>query len=77
VAKISVSIEDDLYARVRDAAGPTGVSGWLSEAAATRLRAEALHALADEIAASSGGPYTERELDDAREWLPSSSTPAR
>ncbi len=76
VAKISVSLEEGLYRRVRKAAGPAGVSGWLAEAAATRLRAEELRAVAQEIAETTGGPYTERELSEAREWLPSSSTPA-
>jgi hypothetical protein len=74
MAKISVSLEDDLYRQVRDAAGPAGVSGWLAAAAAARLRAEALREVADEIAEATGGPYTARELEEAREWLPSSST---
>lgn len=77
VTKISVSLDDELYQRVRDAAGPSGVSSWLAEAAASRLRAEALFAAAEEIADATGGPYTEAELSEAREWLPSSSTPAR
>jgi hypothetical protein len=77
MAKISVSLEDDLYQRVRDAAGADGVSGWLADAASTRLRADALRAAAEEIAASTGGPYTQQELSEARTWLPSSSTPAR
>jgi hypothetical protein len=77
VAKISVSLEDDLYQRVRDAAGPDGVSGWLADAAARRLRREGLRAVADEIAAETGGPFTEEELSEARGWLHSSSTPAR
>jgi hypothetical protein len=77
MAKISVSLEDDLYRRVRDAAGSDGVSGWLADAAAARLRANALRAVADEIAEETGGPYTERELGEARKWLHSSSTPAR
>jgi hypothetical protein len=77
MAKISVSLEDDLYQRVRDAAGPDGVSGWLADAAATRLRANGLRAVAEEIAAETGGPFTEDELSEARRWLPSSSTPAR
>jgi hypothetical protein len=77
MAKISVSLEDDLYQRVRDAAGADGVSGWLADAASTRLRADALRATAEEIAASTGGPYTQQELSEARTWLPSSSTPAR
>jgi hypothetical protein len=77
MAKISVSIEDELYERVRDAAGASGVSGWLAEAADARLRSEALSQVAEEIAAASGGPYTEDELSEAARWLPSSSTPAR
>ena len=77
MAKISISLEDDLYQRVRDAAGADGVSGWLADAAAARLRANALRAVANEIAEETGGPYTEHELSEARKWLPSSSTPAR
>jgi hypothetical protein len=76
MAKISVSIEDDLYQRVRAAAGSNGVSSWLADAAAARLRTEALRAVAHEIALASGGPYTARELNEARQWLPSSSTAA-
>ena len=76
VTKISISLEDDLYRQVRDAAGVDGVSGWLATAAATRLRVEALSAVAAEIADATGGPYSEREINEARKWLPSSSTPA-
>jgi hypothetical protein len=76
MAKISVSLEDDLYQRVRDAAGSDGVSGWLADAAAARLRANALRAVANEIALETGGPLTDDELNEARRWLPSSSTPA-
>jgi hypothetical protein len=76
VTKISVSLDDDLYKRVRYAAGAGGVSGWLADAAAARLRKDALRAAADEIAAATGGAYTEHELSEARQWLPSSSTPA-
>jgi hypothetical protein len=75
MAKISVSLEDDLYQQVRNAAGSDGVSGWLAAAASTRLRAEALREVADEIAEATGGPYTEHEISEARRWLPSSSTP--
>jgi hypothetical protein len=78
MAKISVSLENGLYQRVRDAAGPDGVSGWLADAATARLRANALRDVAKEIAEATGGPYTESELREAREWLsPSSSTPVR
>jgi hypothetical protein len=74
MTKISISLEDDLYRQVRDAAGVDGVSGWLAAAAATRLRMETLRAVADEIADSTGGSYSDREIGEAREWLPSSST---
>jgi hypothetical protein len=74
--KISISLEDDLYRRVHDAAGPDGVSGWLAGAASARLRADTLRAVSAEIAEATGGPYTAQELGEARKWLPSSSTPA-
>lgn len=76
MTKISISLDDDLYARVRDAAGADGVSGWLAAAAATRLRMEALRSVAHEIADSTGGPYSDGEISEAQEWLPSSSTRA-
>jgi hypothetical protein len=56
---------------VRDVAGGAGVSAWLAQAAAERLAAEALLAVAEDIAAATGGAYTETELAQAREWLPS------
>ncbi len=77
MAKISVSLEDELYQHVRKAAGAQGVSAWLAAAAAARLRADALLAVAEEIAQETGGAFTEQELSEAREWLPSSSTAAR
>lgn len=76
MAKISVSLEDALFERVRHAAGSEGVSGWLAAAASARLRADALLAVAEEIAEQTGGPFSEQELNEARQWLPSSSTPA-
>jgi hypothetical protein len=76
MAKISISIEDDLYRRVRNAAGSDGVSAWLAGAASARLRADVLRAIAAEVAEATGGPYTPRELERAKKWLPSSSTPA-
>jgi hypothetical protein len=74
VAKISVSLDDSLYQRVRSAAGPAGVSNWLADAASAKLRADALLAVAREIADATGGAYSEDELAEARGWLPSSST---
>jgi hypothetical protein len=76
MAKISISLDDDLYTRIREASGPEGVSGWLAGAASARLRADALLAVAEEIAHDTGGPYTDQELAEARRWLPSSSTAA-
>jgi hypothetical protein len=73
--KINISLEDDLYQQVRAAAGSDGVSGWLATAAASHLRQEALSPSADEIAQATGGPYSDREISEAHEWLPSSSTP--
>jgi hypothetical protein len=77
MAKISVSLDDELYDRVRSAAGADGVSGWLADAALARLRAETLRSIAAEIADESGGHYTEAELAQAREWLGLSLTPVR
>jgi hypothetical protein len=77
MAKISISLDDDLYNAVRMSAGESGVSRWLGEAASARLRADALLTVASEIADRSGGPYSAQEIDEARQWLPSSSTPAR
>lgn len=76
LAKISISLEDDLYRKVRDAAGKQGVSAWLAGAASARLRADVLRSVAGEIAEETGGPLTEQELEEARKWLRSSSTAA-
>ncbi|HEX3692421.1 MAG TPA: hypothetical protein VHU13_03670 [Solirubrobacteraceae bacterium] len=76
MAKISISLDDELYRQVRQVAGRQGVSAWLAGAAASRLRAETLFAVAGEIAEETGGPFTERELAEARRWLRSSSTAA-
>jgi hypothetical protein len=67
MTKISISLEDDLYRRVHDAAGPDGVSGWLAGAASARLRADALRAVSEEIAEATGSRYTAHELGEARE----------
>lgn len=69
MAKISISIDDELYERVRARAGRAGVSAWLAEAADARLRAEALHEVAAEIAEATGGPFTDQELLEAGAWL--------
>lgn len=77
VAKISISIDDDLYRRVREAAGKEGVSAWLSAAADTRLRNDVLREVTEEIALETGGPFTEKELAEADKWLHWYSTPER
>lgn len=79
MTKFSVSFDDALYAEVRAAAKASGVSvsAWLAGTAAKRLRSEGLIALTEEIAMETGGPFTEEERAEAREWLGLSSTPAR
>jgi len=76
MAKISISLDDELLAQVRQAAGDQRVSAWIAEAASARVRREALQAVASEIAEATGGPFTERELDEARCRLGWSSTAA-
>jgi predicted transcriptional regulator len=75
MAKISISLDDDLYQRLRIAAGKKGVSAWLAETAAARLRREILRGVVDEIVEETGRPITEQEREEARRWLFSSSTP--
>jgi hypothetical protein len=74
MAKISVSLDDQLLASIREQAGPEGssVSGWLADAADRKLRAQALHAYADEVEAATG-PLTPVELAAARSWLSSAT----
>lgn len=70
VDKISVSFPAELGAAIREAAAKNrrGLSGWLADAAADRLRAEALAEFAAEWARESG-PVTEEELAHAEERL--------
>ncbi len=75
MAKISISLDDDLYQRLRTAAGEKGVSAWIAETAAARLRKEILREVANEIIEETGRPITEQEREEARRWLFSSSTP--
>lgn len=77
MAKISISLDDKLYERIKLAAGNEGVSAWIAAVAAARLRKDVLREVADEIAEATGRPYTEQEIERARKWLRSSSTPAR
>lgn len=77
VAKISISLDDDLYQRIRRVAGKEGVSAWISDAAAARLRKDILREVADEIAEATGGPFTEEEMEEARKYLLWYSTPER
>lgn len=76
MAKISISLDDELYERVRMAAGDNGVSAWLAEAAAAQLRFDVLQEIADEIAEATGGPITKEEIDEVWPWPRSSSTQA-
>jgi hypothetical protein len=63
VDRLRISFEPELGDAVRDAARRTGsgLSGWLADAAAAKLRAEALGDLLDEWEAVHG-PFTEEEL---------------
>ncbi len=38
MAKISISLDDDLYQRLRMAAGKKGASAWLAEGTSARIR---------------------------------------
>jgi hypothetical protein len=66
VDKLSVSFDPDLGDAVRSAAKRTGrgLSGWLADAAAARLRAEALADFLDGWEAKHG-PLTAEELAKA------------
>jgi hypothetical protein len=66
VDKMSVSLAPSLSSAVRDAAEQSGetLSGWLADAAQTKLRARALDEFFD-IWESENGAITEEELRDA------------
>lgn len=70
VDRLSVTMDPELGEAVRDAAARTGVSvsGWISEAAAFRLRNELLGAALDAWEAESG-PFSDQELDAAARVL--------
>lgn len=75
MAKISISLDDDIYQRVREVAGDRGVSAWIAETAAARLRREVLREVVNEIVEETGRPITQQGREEARRWLSSSSTP--
>lgn len=77
MAKISISLDDDLYQRIRREAGEEGVSAWLAAAATKHLRSNILREVASEIAEATGGPFTEEEKAEARKCLYWYSTPER
>lgn len=66
VDKMSVSLAPSLSSAVRDAAEQSGetLSGWLADAAQTKLRARALDEFLD-VWESENGAITEEELRDA------------
>lgn len=72
VDKLSVSFDPELGAAVRTAAAETGtsLSSWLAEAAATKLRAEALAQFLDDWQAEHG-VLTAAEIGRAEEELTS------
>lgn len=70
VDKLSVSFEAELGDAVRAAArrSGAGISGWLAQAAAARLRADALSEFLDDWEAERG-PLTDEELATAAAQL--------
>lgn len=70
VDKMSISLEADLGEAVREAArnAGEGLSSWLAEAAAAKLRAEALEQFLDEWEREHG-PLTAAELERAEREL--------
>ena len=70
VDKMSISFDIQLGDNVRHAAQKAGkpLSTWLAEAAATKLRAEALAEFLDDWEAEHGA-FTEQELEQARRSL--------
>jgi hypothetical protein len=70
VDKMSISLEADLGGAVRDAArrAGKGLSSWLAEAAAAKLRAEALESFLDEWE-HEHGPLSATELERAEREL--------
>jgi hypothetical protein len=67
--QISVSLPTDLLADIKQAAGPRGVSGFLADAARYRFKMQRLGEVADDIAQTTGGPYTQDELAAAAQTL--------
>lgn len=78
VDKLSVSFDPDLGDAVRDTARRRGssVSAWLADAAAAKLRAEALSEYLEDWEGTHG-PLTAEELADAAAQLGASSLPVR
>ncbi len=70
VDKMSISFDAGLGDAVRGAArrAGKGLSSWLAEAAATKLRAEALESFLDEWE-SRHGPLTAQDLEQAEREL--------
>jgi hypothetical protein len=70
VDKMSVSLAPSLSSAVRDAAEQSGetLSGWLADAAQTKLRARALDEFLD-VWENENGAITEEELRDAASRL--------
>lgn len=70
VDKLSISFDPDLGDSVREAArrGGKGLSGWLADAAAAKLRTEALAEFLDDWEASHR-PITQHQLEVAAREL--------
>ena len=68
-ATVTVSLPDSLVTTVREMAGHRGVSSFIGEAVEEHVRSVRLGELTAEIAANTGGPYTEDELAWAQRVL--------
>jgi hypothetical protein len=66
---VTVSLPNDLHDRLTEVVGPRGLSAFLAEAAERMLNVRLTKLAADEIAAATGGPYTEQELAEADRLL--------
>jgi hypothetical protein len=72
VSKVTVSLDPVVAARARQdvAEGKAkSVSAWLNDAGRARVESEELAAVLAELFDSTGGPLTERELEQARARL--------
>lgn len=69
-SRLAISLDSDLAAQIRAAAGDGTVSGWLADAAERKLRAQGLREVVDSWQ-EEHGKFTEMERRRARRELQS------